>query len=155
MIPFRRWIHQQTDRDDPIGDLAQDMKRDLYQRLPNPSLKSLYSYLRGRACDEALEALIDAYREWQVLGNTYRGTRDDRLQRRPSGWLTLRFRILRRDHYRCQLCGAGADDKTCLEVDHKLARVRGGTDDESNLWTLCFSCNRGKRDKLLYGDENR
>lgn len=57
-----------------------------------------------------------------------------------------RFAILKRDGYRCRLCGAssrnGADVQ--LEVDHITPRARGGTNDPSNLWTLCFACNRGK-----------
>ncbi len=62
---------------------------------------------------------------------------------RPKG-LAVRFLILKRDGYRCQLCGASAEDGVRLEVDHKQAKANGGTDDEANLWTLCFPCNRGK-----------
>jgi len=62
------------------------------------------------------------------------------------GWLTLRFAILKRDSYRCRLCGMSAKDADSvrLEVDHITPRSKGGTNDPSNLWTLCFSCNRGK-----------
>lgn len=66
-----------------------------------------------------------------------------------SKGLSLRFRIFKRDNYRCQLCGATAQDGVRLEMDHKVPRAKGGTDDESNLWTLCFECNRGKRDNYL------
>jgi|JI8StandDraft_1071087.scaffolds.fasta_scaffold50976_3 5-methylcytosine-specific restriction endonuclease McrA len=31
-----------------------------------------------------------------------------------------------------------------LEVDHKLAVSKGGTNDIENLLILCFRCNRGK-----------
>jgi 5-methylcytosine-specific restriction endonuclease McrA len=56
-----------------------------------------------------------------------------------------RFLILRRDNFRCQLCGASPDDgSTALHVDHRLAVARGGTSDEANLWTLCADCNLGK-----------
>lgn len=60
--------------------------------------------------------------------------------------LALRFRILKRDNYRCRLCGISARDgeQVRLEVDHITPRSKGGTDDPSNLWTLCFACNRGK-----------
>jgi hypothetical protein len=58
----------------------------------------------------------------------------------------LRFRILQRDAYRCRLCGLSAQSRNDvrLEVDHITARSKGGTNDPSNLWTLCESCNRGK-----------
>lgn len=56
-----------------------------------------------------------------------------------------RFKILRRDGYRCQLCGRTAqEDGVKLEVDHKIPESKGGPTKPSNLWTLCFDCNRGK-----------
>lgn len=58
--------------------------------------------------------------------------------------LRLRFLVLRRDGYRCQLCGRGASDGVSLEIDHKRAVARGGPTALDNLWTLCFDCNRGK-----------
>ena len=63
-----------------------------------------------------------------------------------AGWLARRFETLKRDKYRCRLCGAStADgDDVRLEVDHRIARANGGTDAPDNLWTLCFACNRGK-----------
>jgi 5-methylcytosine-specific restriction endonuclease McrA len=36
-----------------------------------------------------------------------------------------------------------------LEIDHRIPRAKGGSDDPSNLWTLCFDCNRGKSDSDL------
>jgi hypothetical protein len=58
----------------------------------------------------------------------------------------LRFRILRRDNYRCQLCGASTQNtpEVCLEVDHIRPRSKGGSNHPDNLTTLCFACNRGK-----------
>lgn len=144
---FVRYLERQADRDDPVGDLAKDWKHDdhrerYFSKNLNPSLKSLWSYLGSRfACEEARETLIDAYREWQGLGNTYRASQT----KRPLGWLRLRFRVLKRDGYRCQLCGRTAQDGVKLEVDHKVARHNGGSDDPSNLHVLCFPCNRGKR----------
>lgn len=63
--------------------------------------------------------------------------------------LSLRFFVLKRDKYRCQLCGRSAKDGVTLEIDHKVARAKGGTDVPANLWTLCFDCNRGKSDENL------
>lgn len=56
---------------------------------------------------------------------------------------TERFAILKRDNYRCRMCGATARTAE-LEVDHITPRIKGGTNDPSNLWVLCFDCNRGK-----------
>jgi 5-methylcytosine-specific restriction endonuclease McrA len=59
---------------------------------------------------------------------------------------SLRFAILKRDDFRCRICGVTAKDgnEIRLTVDHIVARAKGGTDDESNLWTLCWPCNIGK-----------
>lgn len=55
-----------------------------------------------------------------------------------------RFKILKRDGFRCGYCGRTAPDVT-LEVDHIEPRSKGGKDDEENLIAACFDCNRGKR----------
>ncbi len=54
-----------------------------------------------------------------------------------------RFFVLKRDRYRCRLCGATG---VGLEVDHVVPAARGGSDALDNLQTLCIPCNRGKRD---------
>ncbi|WP_156193436.1 HNH endonuclease [Corynebacterium kalinowskii] len=53
----------------------------------------------------------------------------------------LRLKILRRDRYTCQRCGTKAGP---FEVDHITAVAFGGTDDESNLQTLCSRCHAPK-----------
>lgn len=68
-----------------------------------------------------------------------------------TGKLSRRFRVFKRDGYRCQMCGRDSASGAKLEVDHKSPRSRGGSNDLSNLWTLCFDCNRGKGAKLLVG----
>ena len=59
----------------------------------------------------------------------------------------LRYKILKRDRFTCQSCGARAPEVE-LEVDHKIPVSKGGTDDESNLITKCKDCNRGKSNKV-------
>lgn len=56
----------------------------------------------------------------------------------------LRMRILKRDNYRCQICGRTAQDGITLEVDHIVPVSKGGKTVEPNLQTLCRDCNRGK-----------
>ena len=69
-------------------------------------------------------------------------------RRKSSGYIsgTIRYEILRRAKFRCELCGISAEQKA-LEVDHIIPRNNGGTDDQSNLQALCYSCNAMKRDK--------
>jgi hypothetical protein len=61
----------------------------------------------------------------------------------------LRFEILRRDSYRCQLCGRAQSDGVRLHIDHKVAVAKGGSTSEENLWVLCEPCNLGKSDSDL------
>ena len=65
-----------------------------------------------------------------------------------------RFEILRRDAFTCQYCGKRAPT-TKLEVDHIEPSSKGGTDDDGNLITSCFECNRGKIDKPIIEQDNR
>jgi len=79
---------------------------------------------------------------------------DERPQDRPIKYRTpipkrVRFRVLRRDGYRCRLCGLAAEDGVQLEVDHRVPVAKGGGNSESNLWTLCQPCNSGKSDSDL------
>jgi hypothetical protein len=56
----------------------------------------------------------------------------------------LRYEILKRDNFKCSLCGATAET-SLLEVDHIKARAFGGDNSKENLRTLCHHCNVGKR----------
>jgi diadenosine tetraphosphate (Ap4A) HIT family hydrolase/5-methylcytosine-specific restriction endonuclease McrA len=69
-------------------------------------------------------------------------------RRVSSGYVsgTLKYEILKRARFRCELCGVSADVRA-LEVDHIVPRNQGGTDDPDNLQALCYSCNAMKRDR--------
>lgn len=58
----------------------------------------------------------------------------------------LRTLVYRRDGYACVLCGA--DDVQRLTIDHRIAVDLGGTNEPSNLRTLCRSCNSAKGARL-------
>lgn len=57
----------------------------------------------------------------------------------PESYEALRQQILRRDGWRCQLCGAMSN----LEVHHQQFRSHSGKDSEENLITLCANCHAG------------
>lgn len=59
---------------------------------------------------------------------------------------TVRYEVLKRAQFHCELCGISADEKA-LEVDHILPRNAGGTDELLNYQALCYSCNAMKRDR--------
>jgi hypothetical protein len=66
--------------------------------------------------------------------------------RRAAVSKRMRFAILSRDGFRCQLCGKAQADGITLEVDHKTSVAKGGASSKDNLWTLCHDCNNGKSD---------
>lgn len=67
---------------------------------------------------------------------------------KSSGYIsgTIRYEVLKNAKFRCELCGISADEKA-LEVDHIVPRNKQGSDDISNLQSLCYSCNAMKRDR--------
>jgi len=58
---------------------------------------------------------------------------------------TIRYEVLKRDR-KCVLCGEDGSEHR-LEVDHIKPRSKGGSNDLSNLQTLCSRCNRGKSNR--------
>ncbi|MBR2030307.1 MAG: HNH endonuclease [Clostridia bacterium] len=62
---------------------------------------------------------------------------------------SLRFEILKRDNYKCKLCGASQEDGAKLHVDHIIPIAKGGKTEPANLQTLCERCNLGKGIKDL------
>ncbi len=55
-----------------------------------------------------------------------------------------RFLVFKRDQFTRVLCGR-AGIRVKLEIDHKIPVSKGGSNNIGNLQTLCFECNRGKR----------
>lgn len=64
--------------------------------------------------------------------------------------LSLRYKVLSRDRFRCVICGRSpaTDLSVILHVDHKDPWSKCGPNTEENLRTLCFDCNLGKGDKV-------
>lgn len=103
-----------------------------------------FNSFTGDQIDELINACqirLDAYFE-------QRGDSIFNHRKKSSGYIsgTLRYDILKQAKFRCELCGISADKKA-LEVDHIIPRNNGGSDDESNLQSLCYSCNAMKRDR--------
>ena len=58
---------------------------------------------------------------------------------------SIRYQVLKRAKYRCELCGA-LEGQAALQVDHIVPKARGGADDLTNFQALCSTCNTNKRD---------
>lgn len=78
--------------------------------------------------------------------------RDGRGPREPS--LRLRFLVMRRDNFKCVLCGRtpATDPATELHIDHTVAWSKEGRTEMGNLRTLCSRCNLGKADLAAHAD---
>lgn len=61
-----------------------------------------------------------------------------------SKWVRLRPLVLSRDKHLCQECLRNGRHTPAATVDHIRAKANGGTDDLSNLESLCTACHKAK-----------
>ena len=139
-------------------DRAQlDYYREITKRMPGAVLRKrgVVDYNDGAYSIPGFEELTAAERHELIA--VCHAKVDQFLQKRADPWShrrkslgyvsgTLRYEVLKRAVFRCELCGASAEDRA-LEVDHIAPRSAGGSDDLSNLQALCYSCNAMKRDR--------
>jgi 5-methylcytosine-specific restriction protein A len=59
-------------------------------------------------------------------------------------WDKLRLRILQRDKWLCVQCSKTGRVSPATSVDHIKPKAKGGTDDPSNLQSLCGECRKAK-----------
>lgn len=90
---------------------------------------------------EELERQHKMYQERRVL-------EESKEYQRQKMTPSLRYDIMKRDGFRCVLCGRSVErDGVTLHVDHIIPVAKGGKTVPGNLRTLCEECNKGKRDK--------
>lgn len=77
-------------------------------------------------------------------------TNSDNHKTKRNIGLQLRFKVFKRDNYKCCICGASPakDPSVELHVDHIVPWSKGGETTIDNLQTLCSRCNLGKSDSL-------
>lgn len=96
----------------------------------------------------AFKDLTIIYNDWKN-GNKFEETKK---QERKIMNDDIRYNVLKRDNYSCQICGATAKDGAKLHVDHIIPVSKGGKTVMNNLQTLCERCNIGKSDKTENDD---
>jgi hypothetical protein len=103
---------------------------------------------RFRSWRGALEAFVRWANEGNASGTVAEGHEKKlslpRGPRDPS--LRLRFLVMRRDNFKCRLCGASPalNPGVVLVLDHVKSWDSGGQTVIENLQTLCEPCNGGK-----------
>lgn len=56
----------------------------------------------------------------------------------------VRIYVFQRDNFQCKSCGKTAQESE-LTIDHIIPLAKGGSNDISNLQTLCLTCNGKKK----------
>ncbi len=124
-----------------------DLKQFYFQKIPSfnfrfyyrsPQGKTAYWFDTQKTCAEMYNLLTE-YSEIEkkrLLAQNQRNLMNNK----------LRYQILKRDGFKCSICGRSAKDGVTLHVDHILPVSKGGLTVPDNLRTLCEDCNLGKSD---------
>jgi hypothetical protein len=140
-----------------------NLGRGLYELILAFTL--LYALLDSFVCigegqASKLEDMLEQFKDWYVDVNNAENNIEEREEEnldspeipeldsysfiRAGKWWT----VLARDKWKCLSCGRSArEDGVLLEVDHIIPRSKGGSDEMSNLQTLCKKCNLGKSNR--------
>ena len=131
----------------PIGDKSQPPHAGLFIGANNMPA-AIPRACRKRGCSGTTtdrSGYCDAHRNegWQQhqrgLSRHQRGY--------GSKWDIIRARILKRDRHICQQCLRNSRPRPAETVDHITPKAHGGTDEDRNLESLCYSCHYRKTAK--------
>lgn len=125
-------------------------EREIIYPIVAPEVECQVSYRSMHGRNEYYDSIVYSYEQ---LLNAYEMVqrridyRDTVYYQRKKMTDSLRYDILKRDGFRCVLCGRTSNDGVKLQVDHIIPVSKGGKTEIANLRTLCNECNMGKRDK--------
>ncbi len=105
---------------------------------------------RNRYSKQVIHSIFDVDSRYQVIQATAsqrNSVQEQKKRERAKMSDSLRYDILRRDGFKCQICGRTQADGVKLHIDHVIPIAKGGKTVKENLRTLCDQCNLGKRDK--------
>lgn len=125
--------------DEPITSIKAEYKLNYTSPKGRNNYKKSFVFLQN-TIEEEIQKVYEEKSEKETRQYTIKLERS----RLTSG---LRFDILKRDGYSCQICGSSASDGVKLHIDHKIPVSKGGLTQKDNLWVLCDRCNLGKSNK--------
>lgn len=115
------------------------------------ALESFVEYINEADPSQSSAATINDGSKGDCCSATTLSARSlSRQTSRTVSW-RLRFLVMRRDGFKCRLCGVtpATTPGTVLVIDHVLAWRKGGETVFDNLQTLCEKCNGGKSDLMM------
>jgi 5-methylcytosine-specific restriction endonuclease McrA len=139
----------------PISHQARAIYRLLHERQNDPpTMREIRDSLPELGAQEQLDRRRRELNRYFLIERAQQGVETRyRLVRAKPRSLEADMGISERDrasvlrHGRCAMCGRTAvDHGVVLQVDHKIPKALGGTDELENLQPLCEECNRGKKD---------
>lgn len=144
-IPYKRFlkIEQKLVNDISISPIC-EMQIECEKEYTSPAGRN--EYFEGDVfSEEEIRTMVETIKQENIMRSSEEYRRKMERRRVTD---KLRYQILRRDGFRCQLCGASQADGVRLHVDHIIPVSKGGTSDVENLRTLCDRCNLGKSDQM-------
>lgn len=111
-------------------------EKDIYKLLDYDTIPDNIKVEIIRICEERIDQYI------KKRGDAIWNHRSKNRRAIPG---SIRYQVLKRAKFRCELCGISADEKA-LEVDHIVPKNLGGEDSINNYQALCYTCNSQKRD---------
>lgn len=141
-IPMERYINYEN-------KIFKNLVIDKNNIVTSIKLTAFYRSNGGNVYDSkygtySFNELVTFYQQWKN-GNKYEESK--KMERKIMND-DIRYNVLKRDNFRCKICGASANDGAKLHVDHIIPVSKGGKTVMSNLQTLCDRCNIGKSDKI-------
>jgi hypothetical protein len=143
-IDFDQWLKVQKGKLDPAMASPENSMMPISVKLKYHRIMNDPNYTWADIFDALMKDLdipID-YRRFRSM------VLDTIVIRRSGIPANLRFKVLNKDQFTCQKCGAKAPEASVV-VDHIIPIARGGMAEERNLQTLCAACNLGKSDNPI------
>jgi hypothetical protein len=137
-------LWEQTLESEGRRPYKEDLKKYKFPVSPDTYVRHFGSWKKALLL--AYNSVASASEDFEAHGNQALPSAE-KSRKRENLSIRKRFFVMKRDHFACVKCSASGYGVR-LEVDHIVPFAKGGTDALDNLQTLCFDCNRGKRDDL-------